>query len=139
MTSVDSRHNPFCFAKWEVWAEPDIRALFTPKLLLTSFESGIGNNGGILCCVSSFLTRTSLPKGQGSIDEQQSRRDFRPKKYAIAMGCAVFLCGVVLISKVLNKVYFSPGFNVNVAVGVFLLGGIMVSGGCLLILAFVFP
>ena len=88
--------------------------------------------------IDALSGQASLPEGQSSINEQQGRRDFRPKKYFLAMGCTVLLCGIVLISKVLNKVYFGPRFNVNVTVGIFLLAGIVVSGGCLLILMPVF-
>jgi len=42
-------------------------------------------------------------------------RHYRPKKYLLAVGGAVFLCGIILLSKVLNKVYFDSRFNINVA------------------------
>ena len=72
----------------------------------------------------------SLPRSQSSVDEEQASRDFRPKKYFFAMGSAVLLVGVILLFKVLDKVYLDPRFDVDMAVGgfffalaLFVLGG----------------
>ena len=58
---------------------------------------------------------------QGNINGEQPSRDFRPKKYFLAVGCILILGGFVLISKILDKVYLCTGFNVNMAVGGFFL------------------
>jgi len=44
------------------------------------------------------------------------------------VGCILALGGFILISKVLDKVYLDPRFNVNVAVGGFMLAGVWLGG-----------
>src|SRR5208283_2287324 len=61
--------------RWKIVELPHVRSLINLKMF-----AGI---------IDAFSGQVSLPEGQSSINEQQGRRDFRPEKYFLAMGCAV--------------------------------------------------
>jgi len=79
-------------------------------------------------------SQTTLPTSESSSYKEQSGGDLSPKKLFIVMGFVVGLGGLVLLFKVLNKVYLSAGFDVNMAVGGFLLAGLLVVLGMLIVL-----
>lgn len=70
-------------------------------------------------------SETALPERKSSIDDEQTSRYFGPEQYLIAVGCIVVLGGVVLLFKVIDKVYSGSGFNVDMAVGGFFLAAIL--------------
>lgn len=78
-----------------------VGALIQSKLFFNSYQS--------------VVSGPSLPSGQTSVYEQQGSRGFRPKEYLAAVGCAISLSGLILLFKVLDKVYLYPRFNVNMA------------------------
>lgn len=86
---------------------------------------------GLLGC---FLGVTRLYESDRGIDEDQSGSNLGPKNYLFVVGCIALLCGFVLLSKVLDKVYLDPRFNVNMAVGGFFLAAFVVwiGGGIML-------
>ena len=65
------------------------------------------------------VSQNSLPSSKRSVQEDQSSRDSRPKKLLFLLGSILGLAGLVLVFKVLDKVYLDPRFNVNMAVGGF--------------------
>jgi len=94
---------------------------------------------GPVSCNVSVMGNLQLPSRDKCIGEDKAGRYFGPKKLFPLGGCILSACGLMLLFEVLDYVYLNRGFNVNMAVGVFFLGGIMISGGCLLIFMFVFP
>jgi len=90
-------------------------------------------------CVGNSPSEVVLHTRQRGIDEEQDRRSLSPKKYFLPLGCAVFLTGCVLLSKILDKVYLNSRFNVDMAVGVFFFAGLLVciGGGIILWVLFV--
>jgi len=79
---------------WEFAIKPNVRSLIFDELM---------------------LYQPSLNGGEADIDEKKRCGYFCPEKYLIAVGCAVALSGLVLLFKILDKVYLDSRFNVNMA------------------------
>jgi len=58
----------------------------------------------------------------------------RPKQVFTILGGALFVCGLVVVLKVIDKIYLRSGFNENVAVAVFFFGALLMwlGGGLVL-------
>ena len=90
-----------------------------------TFRGFARGDKGIYRDIGSFFIGAVNEQGKSDIDKQQKGRYFRPKQLFFIVGCAVFLSGCVLLSKVLNKVYLDAGFNVNMAFGGFVAAAVM--------------
>jgi len=93
-----------------------------PRLAFRGFTRG---DKGIYGNIGGFFVDAVNEQRQSDVDKQQKRGDFRPEKLLFVVGCVVFLGGCVLLSKVLDKAYLDPGFNVNMAFGGFVFAAIM--------------
>jgi hypothetical protein len=81
-----------------------------------------------------FVRSASLPKSEGSSQKQQSGSNNRPNKLLFLVGSALCICGFVFLSKVLSKIYFDSGVNVDVAVGGFFAAGALIFMGTVVLL-----
>lgn len=72
----------------------------------------------------------SLQTSESGGQEQQHSGDFGPKKLLFVLGCLVSLGGVIFVFNILDKVYSGSRFNVDVAVGGFIIGAILFWLGC---------
>lgn len=108
---------------------------------LGSFDSKVSGSGGnfvapyigplvafkLFRIVGYALASQQALEGRESGGQQeQSGGYFSPKKLTVLVGFIIALGGFILLSKVLDKVYLCPGFNVNVAVGGFFLAAVLV-------------
>ena len=80
----------------------------------------------IFNCHQGFMRGQGQPKSQADINQEENGRYFSPEKLFIIAGVALALSGFILLSKVLDEVYLSTGFNVNMEVCRFLAAGILV-------------
>lgn len=124
---IDTECQSFAFdnmhtKRFSGFVGPHIRSLVYPKLLAR--------------VLNDLASQESLPSGESSSQEEQTRGHFGPEKLSLLVGTAMSFAGLLLLFKVLDKVYLDPMFNVNMALcGFFLAAVLFWAGGALIFCA----
>jgi hypothetical protein len=112
-----------------IWPESNFAGSQSIPCIIEAHNGTLRDGKLFFAGLRNVSSEVSHPEGQSGIHEDQHGGYLRPKKYLIAVGCALVLGGFVLVSKVLDKVYLDPRFNVNMAVGGFCIAMILFLAG----------
>jgi hypothetical protein len=115
----------------DLWSNIEGDSFFSPRLTYDYlsariFPDVIDSNStysdvGSVSRIERVSSNFHLPAREKGIQQNQSSCYLGPKILFSLLGCVLLVVGLLLLSKVIDKVYLDPRFNVDMAVGGFFL------------------